>query len=289
MARIARFKYGAYTRPILKTGVFLVLALALDGALALGGLDETATVPMAIKPEDKAAKSFTPAAGRSNIYVYREQDNAFLYLFQLVVDGQFVGGIAPKTYHVIEATPGLHVLSALAIANQRDTQIFVEAGKNYFAIVIGLDGDTYVPRVNIWQVSVEEGTAGVLKAKRAEGSPVKSFAPIDSEPAPEYLSHRDAILADPNIERVLTRYYNSNRVWRRLRDGTMRAGLSKMTSISDLRLVGVNKDFLKIQGKYKWRFDSSFDREYSDYIVFTLKKFGGDYDILRYELGAWKY
>ena len=88
------------------------------------------------------------------------------------------------------------MLSVLAVANQRDTQIFVEAGKNYFAIVIGLEGEGLAPRVNIWQVSDEEGMAGVLESKRAEGSPVKFFAPIDSEPAPEYLSHRDAILAD---------------------------------------------------------------------------------------------
>ena len=81
MARIARFKYGAYTRLIALAGVLLF------SGLALAGLDETATVPMAIKPEDKAAKSFTPAAGRSNIYVYREQDSAFMYLFQLGVDG----------------------------------------------------------------------------------------------------------------------------------------------------------------------------------------------------------
>jgi hypothetical protein len=88
---------------------------------------------------------------------------------------------------------------------------------------------------------------------------------------------------------VLTRYYDSNRVRRRLRGRGIKEGLSKMTSISDLRFAGVNKDYLKLQVKYKWRFDSSFDREYSDYIVFTLKKIGRDYDILRYELGAWKY
>ena len=76
-----------------------------------------------------------------------------------------------------------------------------------------------------------------------------------SEPVPEYLSHRDAILADPNLERALTGYYNSKLVRRKLRDGTMRAGRSKMRSISDLRFSGVNKDYLKIQGKYTWQFD----------------------------------
>ena len=267
MSRIARFKHGTFTRRMLKAGVLLFLGLALGGS-------GWAIVPMAIKPDDTAAKTFTPAPGQSNIYVYREREliGAPLHLFQLVVDGLFVGGIAPETYHLIEAAPGLHVLSVLAVANQRDTQIFVEAGKNYFAIVIGLEGEGFAPRVNIWQVSDEEGMAGVLEAKRAEGSPVKFFAPIDSEPAPEYLSHRDAILADPNLERALTRYYNSNRVRRKLRDGTMRGGLSKMESISDLKFSGVNKDYLKIQGKYTWRFDSSFDAKFSDYIVFTLKK-----------------
>ncbi len=282
MARVALFKLGLYARRILKTGILLFVALTLAGSGA-------AIVPMAIKPDDAAAKSFTTAAGRANIYVYRELDLAFQHLFQLVVDGRFVGGIAPKTYHVIDAAPGLHVLSVLASANQRDTQIFVEAGKNYFAIVIGLEGGGWAPRLNIWQVSDEEGTTGVLEARRAEGPPVKFFAPIDSEPAPEYLAHRDAILADPNIERVLTRYYNGKRVRRNLRDGTMRAGLSKMRSISDLRFAGVNKDYLKIQGKYKWQFDGSFDVPYTDYIVFTLKKSGGDYDILSFELGAWPF
>ena len=282
MARIARFKHGAYTRRVLKTGILLFVALILSGS-------GVAIVPMAIEPDDATAKTFTPKAGRANIYIYRERDLALLHLIQLVVDGQFVGGIAPKTYHVIDAAPGLHVVSALAIANQRDTQIFVEAGKNYFATVIGLEGVELVPRVNLWQVSDEEGRAGVLNAKRAEGPPVMSFAPIDSQPAPEYLAHWDAILADPILERVLTRYYNSSRVRRKLRDGTMRGGLSKMRSISDLRFSGVSHDYLKIQGIYKWQFDGIFDVPFTDYIVFTLKKSGEDYDILRFDLGAWPF
>ena len=69
----------------------------------------------------------------------------------------------------------------------------------------------------------------------------------------------------------------------------MRAGRSKMRSISDLRFSGVNKDYLKIQGKYTWQFDGNFDAFFTDYIVFTLKKSGGDYDILSFELGAWPF
>ena len=57
MAWIARFKHGTFTRRMLKAGVLLFLGLALGGS-------GWAIVPMAIKPDDTAAKTFTPAPGQ---------------------------------------------------------------------------------------------------------------------------------------------------------------------------------------------------------------------------------
>ncbi|MCZ6590551.1 MAG: DUF2846 domain-containing protein [Alphaproteobacteria bacterium] len=288
MARIARFKLGAYTRRILKTGVLLVLALALGSALALGGLD-TATVPMAMKRDDTAAKTFTPAPGRANIYVYREMDGVFEQMFPLMVDGQFVGGLAAKTYHVIEAAPGLHVITVLAPSSQRNTQLIVEAGKNYFVSLIGEELGSYWSRVDVWQVTDEEGTAGVLEAKRAEGMPAPFFAPVDSGPAPEILTQLGEILTDPNIKTVIKRYYNSQKVWRKLRIGKLKQGRTTMRSISDLRFAGISRDYLKIQVKYEWYFGGPSNIDYPGYIVITMKKTGKDYEILGYDLGVWKY
>jgi len=255
MARIARSKLGIYARRTARTGVLLLLGLAL------GGLD-TATVPMAIKPEDTAAKTFTPAPGRSNIYVYREVDVPLLNMFQIMVDGQFVGGIVPKTYHLIEVASGLHVVSGLAPENQVDTQIFAEAGKSYFVIAVGLEGESIGPRVNLWQVREEEGVAGVLNAKRAAGAPLKLLSPINPEPAPEFLTQRDEILADPYIKGVIIKYYNSQKVWRRLRSGVMKNGLTTMRSISDLRFAGAQREYVMIQVKYKWYFGGPSNRAY---------------------------
>ena len=237
MARFARSKLRAYTHPIALAGVLLF------SGLALAGLD-SAIVPMAIKPDDTAAKTFTPAPGRANIYVYREMDGVFTHMFPLMVDGQFVGGLAAKTYHVIEVAPGLHVVTVLAPSSQRNTQLIVEAGKNYFVSLVGEEPGSYFPRVDVWQVTDEEGTAGVLEAKRAEGMPAPFFAPVDSGPAPEILAQLGEILTDPNIKTVTKRYYNSQKVWRKLRIGKLKHGRTTMRSISDLRFAGISRDYL---------------------------------------------
>jgi len=262
--------------------------LALGSALALAGLD-TATVPMAIKPDDTAAKTFTPTAGRANIYVYREMDGVFHYMFPLMVDGRFVGGLAAKTYHVIDAVPGLHVVTVLAASSQRNTQLIVEAGKNYFVSVIGEGLVSYWPRANVWQVTDEEGTAGVLETKRAEGMPAPFFAPVDSGPTLEILAQLGEILTDPNIKTVIKRYYNSQKVWRKLRIGKLKQGRTTMRSISDLRFAGISRDYLKIQVKYEWHFGGQFNIDYPGYVVITMKKTGKDYEILGYDLGVWQY
>ena len=118
---------------------------------------------------------------------------------------------------------------------------------------------------------------------------MKFFAPINSEPVPEFLAHRDEILADPNIKNVITKYYNSQQVWRKLRIGKLKQGHTTIRSIVDLRFAGVYQDYLKIQVKYDWYFGNQFNIDYSDYGVITMKKVGGAYDILSFELGARSY
>lgn len=58
---------------------------------------------------DRTAKAFTPAAGRGAIYVYRHSHGrGYNVPIPLAVDGRDVGGVANKTYYVVEVDPGSH-------------------------------------------------------------------------------------------------------------------------------------------------------------------------------------
>jgi Protein of unknown function (DUF2846) len=80
------------------------------GAIAFFWMSACLAGPtLAPKADDQRAKTFVPAAGRAAIYVYRHSRGpAYKSFVPLAIDGQEIGGIAFKTYYVVEVEPGSH-------------------------------------------------------------------------------------------------------------------------------------------------------------------------------------
>src|SRR5262249_53410100 len=96
-----------------------------------------ATVPLAPPLLDTSAKYFQPPQDQAHLYVVRTGEYlAKGILFQLIIDGKSLGGIAPSTYHLLVLTPGQHTITTTSNENQASITLIVEVGHNYFVRIV---------------------------------------------------------------------------------------------------------------------------------------------------------
>jgi hypothetical protein len=103
------------------------LAAIASMALAAG----CASVPMANKDADKAAKTFSVRPGFANIYIYRNQSFGSSVLMTVAVDGVVVGTTAADTYVLVEVRPGPHTIQSRA-EDEVSLGVTAGPGQNYF-------------------------------------------------------------------------------------------------------------------------------------------------------------
>ncbi len=106
-------------------GVFvLVLTLALTAC---------ATVALAPPAKDQQAKTFEVSEQQANIYLFRHfQIYGDAILLPIYLDGQFVGGVAPGTFLLLQVNPGKHTVAAIMQEAQAVVTLRAESRTNYF-------------------------------------------------------------------------------------------------------------------------------------------------------------
>ena len=118
-----------------------------------------ASVPMASKEADMAAKQFKPTEGKSNIYIYRNESFGAAAKMTVVVDGKLAGSTAAKTYMVESVNPGQHTIISKS-EDDSTLNLTTEANKNYFVwqeVKMGM----WSARSQLHFVNEEQGMEGV--------------------------------------------------------------------------------------------------------------------------------
>ena len=137
----------------------LIIATLAYVALVSG----CASVPMASVEEDAKAKSYTVAPGKSNIYIYRNENFGAAVKLNVEMDGKVVGQTAAKTYFALEVEPGKHSITTRS-ENVSTVDLVTEVGKNYFVwqeVKMGMFG----PRSKMQVVDEAKGKADVGECK----------------------------------------------------------------------------------------------------------------------------
>jgi len=129
-----------------------------------------ATVPLTTKELDAEGKLFSPPNDKANLYVVRGSGlAAHGVLFQVIMDGEIIGAVAPATYLLIEVEPGNHKVSVIAEQNQELVEVEAETRRNYFVEVrpkVGLTSG----HVSVVALDDTTGRALVEKTKRAQSA-----------------------------------------------------------------------------------------------------------------------
>ena len=138
--------------------------------LVVAALAGCATAQMASSASDADAKTFSPPAGKANLYVARSGDpSSSKARFNIAVDGKPVGPIPAGTFYLVVLNPGSHTLAASSPYNVARAAVPAEAGRNYFFEVTAAD-NTISSQVRLGLVLVEEmGKVMVRQNKRAQG------------------------------------------------------------------------------------------------------------------------
>lgn len=90
-----------------------------------------ATVPMASKESDAAAKSFAVSAGQANLFVYRASEWGSAVKFAVTLDGRMLGELPGSTFIFIPVAPGPHKVFVSG-ENSKTVSFAAEAGKNIY-------------------------------------------------------------------------------------------------------------------------------------------------------------
>jgi hypothetical protein len=141
----------------LSIAVTLMLASVLTGC---------ASVPMAPIDQDTRAKQFDVSPGKSNIYLYRDEEFGAAISMPVALDGRVAGKTAANTYFLWTVEPGSHEISSLT-ENTATISIDAEAGRNYFIwqeVKMGM----WMARSALHEVTPEVGMAGVMECKLIE-------------------------------------------------------------------------------------------------------------------------
>jgi hypothetical protein len=106
--------------------IFTVAAL-----LSVVTIAGCASVPMASDEQDSKAKKFAVPAGKSNIYIYRNESFGGAKKMSVLVDGKMVGDTVSKSYIYLTVNPGKHTVTSRA-ENESVLNVTTQANKNYF-------------------------------------------------------------------------------------------------------------------------------------------------------------
>ena len=96
-------------------------------------LTACATVALAPPAKDQQAKTFEVSEQQANIYLFRHfQIAGDGILLPIYLDGQFVGGVAPGTFLLLQVNPGKHTVAAIAQEAQAVVTLRANSRTNYF-------------------------------------------------------------------------------------------------------------------------------------------------------------
>ena len=96
-------------------------------------LTACATVALAPPAKDQQAKTFEVSEQQANIYVFRRAKIAGdALLLPIYLDGQFVGGVAPETFLLLQVNPGKHTVAAIMQEGQAVMTLRAKSRTNYF-------------------------------------------------------------------------------------------------------------------------------------------------------------
>jgi hypothetical protein len=143
----------------------LAVALLLI-ALFAGGC---ANVPLASVEDDTRAKTHSVPAGKSVIYVYRNESFGGAIPMTVLLDRRTIGQTGAQTYFMFEVEPGEHEIGSLA-ENTSFLKLTTVADKAYYVwqeVKMGM----WKARSLLQQVDDATGRAGVAESKRAQPSP----------------------------------------------------------------------------------------------------------------------
>lgn len=136
--------------------------IAATTALLLAGC---ASVHMADEKQDAAAKTFQVPAGKSALYVYRNEAFGGIASIEVTVDGQSLGGTAGKTYLHTVVAPGRHVITSKA-ENTDTLEVVTRPGQATYIwqeVKLGV----MRPRSKLQLVDEATGRKGVAESKLA--------------------------------------------------------------------------------------------------------------------------
>lgn len=122
-----------------------------------------ASVNLADPDDDSAAKTFNVADGKSNIYIYRNEDVILNTGVSIEVDGKQLGSTGPQTFILATVSPGRHTIIASG-ENTEKLEVTTEAGKNYF-LWLEIRLGAFTNRGHLHLVTMEEGKKGVMESK----------------------------------------------------------------------------------------------------------------------------
>ena len=122
-----------------------------------------ASVNLAEPGEDLAAKSFKVAEGKSNIYIFRNEDVILNTGVSIEIDGNPMGNTGPKTFILAKVSPGKHVIVASG-ENTEQLEVETMAGKNYFVwLEIRIGAITNHGHLHL--VDENKGKKGVMESR----------------------------------------------------------------------------------------------------------------------------
>jgi hypothetical protein len=114
---------------------------------------------------ERSAKSFSPAAGKANVYVVRWEIVDASIQHGILVDNTFQGSLATDSFFLFEVQPGVHTVSVTdSRGDPADTvQLVVAEGKNYFFEIFTSSG---FPPVTIAPLDDDRGRELVAGTRR---------------------------------------------------------------------------------------------------------------------------
>ena len=125
-----------------------------------------ATAQHATPEEDSAAKRFNITNGKSNIYIYRNENLGLNTEIPVDIDGKHAGNTLQETFILQSVEPGNHKITAHG-ENTNEIELVTEADKIYF-VWLDVSLGAFTNRGQLHSVSEEEGKAGVRECMLVE-------------------------------------------------------------------------------------------------------------------------
>jgi Protein of unknown function (DUF2846) len=141
------------------------------GFLAVVALSGCVSAPKAAPDAEAAAKKFTTVPGEAQLYIVRPSSYGLAVMYQVSIDGRIVGSLPAETFLLERVGPGNHQVSFLNNTSQENTNVSVEAGKNYY-LRVGMNPAATSNRARIKLVPDEEGQKLVLSNTMVQSLPL---------------------------------------------------------------------------------------------------------------------